>query len=493
VTESHPTRAAGNAMLWQAFQVGGVKVIYMIRLLVLAILLTPADFGLIAIALSATNFLLNLTNFGLISAVVQATDMDETKYDAVWTFDVTRGVIVTAMTMIFAPLIADIFAEPRAVHIIQVLALRPLVESLMSIKTASLNRNLTFRPLAFLKIIEAIFNAVISIVFARFFGVWAMVFGMVGGAVAMVIASYLLAPYRPRLIFDWNAVKPLMRFGGWLLVTGILAMLGNFGLRIVISRQIGADGLGLYFLASSLAFLPSEVASEVVGTVAFPLFARLQSSLRQAVRAFQAILTGLMALLYPVCALIIVLSPILIQELLGEKWNGTVPLIQILALVTMIGLLSDATVPLVKGFGQPYRMTQIEFVQSGSLILMIWFFTNNYGAVGAALAWLPAIIAVQFLCLYFIWDIFHNPMQEARKPLLAIFLATLAGTGASYLVIQFIPNILGLVIASLSAALVTGSILWFSDRRYSLGLVHNITTAFPQVASILNIHNPDLS
>ena len=287
-------------MLWQAFQMGGVKVIYMVRLLVLAILLAPADFGLIAIALSATGFLLNLTNFGLIPAAVQTKDMDETRYDAVWTFDMSRAVVVSVLTILFAPLIAQIFAEPRAVPIIQALALRPLIESLMSIKVAALNRNLTFRPLAFLKIIEAIFNALISIMLAKFFGVWAMVFGMIGGAVSMMIASYILAPYRPRLNYDLNAVKPLLKFGGWLLITGVVAMAGNFGLRIIISRQLGAEGLGLYFLAAQLAFVPSEIASEVVGTVAFPLFARLQLNLQQAARAFQAILTGLMALLYPV-------------------------------------------------------------------------------------------------------------------------------------------------------------------------------------------------
>jgi O-antigen/teichoic acid export membrane protein len=482
-------RAAGNAMMWQAFQMGGVKVIYMIRLLALAILLTPADFGLIAIALSATGFLLNLTNFGLIPAVVQATDMDEARYDAVWTFDMARSVIVTALTIYFAPLIADIFAEPRAIPIIQILALRPLIESLISIRTAALNRNLTFRPLAFLKIIEAIFNAAISISLAKAFGVWAMVFGMIGGAISMVIASYILAPYRPRLLFDWNAVKPLLKFGRWLLVTGILAMLGNFGLRIIISRQIGADGLGLYFLATSLAFLPSEVASEVVGTVAFPLFARLQTSLQQAIRAFQAILTGLMALLYPICALIIVLSPILVKDVLGEKWNGTVALIQLLTLVTMIGLLGDATIPLVKGFGQSYRATQIELVQSTSLIVMIWFFTNQYGVVGAALAWLPAIIFVQILCIYFIWDIFHDPLKDARKPFFAISIATLVGAGISYATISLLPNIVGLVIAGLFATLAIGIILWVADHRYSLGLLRNITVAFPQLATILKIRN----
>jgi len=493
MTEHRPMRAAGAAMLWQAFQMGGVKALYMIRLLVLAILLTPADFGLIAIALAATGFLVRLTNFGLIPALVQAEDMDDARYDAVWSFDMTRAVIVTMLTIIFAPLIAEIFAEPRAVPIIQVLALRPLIESMMSIKVAALNRNLVFRPLALLKIIEAIFNAVISITFAKLLGVWAMVFGMIGGMLSMVIASYILAPYRPRLLFDWKAVRPLMKFGGWILITGIVAMVGNFGLRIIISRQAGAEGLGLYFLAAQLAFLPSEIASEVVGTVAFPLFARLQTSLQQAARAFQAILTGLMALLYPICALIIVLSPVLVQDILGTKWNGTVPIIQILTLVTMIGLLTDATIPLVKGFGQPYRVTQIELVQSSSLIFMIWFFTSRYGTVGAAIAWLPTVILVQILCLYFIRDIFHDTLKEVRKPFLAIFLATLAGAGISYAAIHLLPNILGLVISSLLAALVTGSILWFSDHRYSLGLARNIAVAFPQAASFLKIQDVEIS
>ena len=493
MTEHRPIRTAGTAMLWQAFQMGGVKALYMVRLLVLAILLTPADFGLIAIALAATGFLLNLTNFGLIPAVVQAENMDDARYDAVWTFDMTRSVIVTALTVVLAPLIAKIFAEPHAVPIIQVLALRPLIESLMSIKVVALNRNLTFRPLAILKIVEAIFNAIISIALAKLLGVWAMVLGMIGGAASMVIASYILAPYSPRISYDWQAVRPLLNFGRWLLVTGIFAMAGNFGLRLVISRQVGAEGLGLYFLAAQLAFLPNEVASEVVGTVAFPLFARLRSQIQQAARAFQAILTGLMALLYPTCALIIVLSPVLVQDVLGAKWEGTVLLIQILGLGAMIALLGDATIPLVKGFGQSYRVTQIELVQSSSLILMVWFFTSRYGTLGAALAWLPAIICVQILCLYFIQDIFHNSLKEVRKPLLAILVATVAGAAISYLAIHVLPNISGLVIASLLAALVIASILWFSDHRYSLGLLRNITVAFPQLASILKMRTPDIS
>jgi PST family polysaccharide transporter len=493
MTEERPMHAAGTAMLWQAFQMGGVKLLYMIRLLVLAILLTPADFGLIAIATSATGILLNLTNFGLIPALVQTESIDASKYDAVWTFEMTRSVVVTILTILSAPLIAEIFAEPKAIPIIQVLALRPLIEAFTSIKVAALNRNLTFRPLAFLKIIEAIFNAIISIVLAKYIGMWAMVFGMIGGMISMVIASYILAPYRPQILFEWKIVRSLLNFGGWLLVAGVVAMIGNFGLQIIISRELGAEGLGLYFLAAQLAFLPSEVASEVVGSVAFPLFARLQSNIKQIVRTFQAILSGLMALLYPVCVLIIVLSPVLIQDVLGAKWEGTVRLIQILAFATMIGLLSDATVPLVKGFGQSYRAALIEIVQSFSLIAMIWLFTRWFGVLGTALAWLPTTILVQILCLFFIKDIFRTPLREARKSFFAILLASLMGAGASTWIILTIQGLAGLILSTCVAVFVTGFFIWYSDHRYSLGLIRNIAIAFPQVASVLKIRTTDIN
>jgi O-antigen/teichoic acid export membrane protein len=100
-------RAAGIAMLWQSLQMGGVKVIYMVRLLVLAILLTPADFGLIAIATSAIGFLMNLTNFGMIPALVQAEELDQATVQTAWTFDTTRSILISGLTILFAPLIAS--------------------------------------------------------------------------------------------------------------------------------------------------------------------------------------------------------------------------------------------------------------------------------------------------------------------------------------------------------------------------------------------------
>lgn len=483
--EQRSLRAAGSAMVWRLVQMGGVKLIYMVRLLVLAILLAPADFGLVAIATSATGFLLGLTNFGLIPAVVQAKDMDHEKYAAAWTFDMSRSFVVAALTILFAPLIADIFAEPRSVPVIRALALRPLLESMMSIKVAALNRNLTFRPLAYLRIVEAIFNTIISIALAKFVGVWALVLGPIGGALAMAIASYSLAPYRPRISFNWNAVKPLMNFGGWILVTGLVAMAGSHGLRIAISRHLGAEGLGLYFLAAQLAYLPNEVASEAVGAVAFPLFARLQNSVSQATRAFRALFSGLAAVLYPACVLLIVLAPTLIHNVLGSEWDGTETVIRVLSLVVMVGIFGEVAVSVFKGFGQPYRITMLEVVQSTVTISLVWFLTSRVGLVGAALAWVPAILLSQGLSAWFLLSILDQPFRGLLAPFMAVLTATMLCVVVATIAIYFVPGVVGLIIAAALGIMSTMAFLWFADYRYELGFADDLALVFPQFAAFL--------
>jgi O-antigen/teichoic acid export membrane protein len=220
------------------------------------------------------------------------------------------------------------------------------------------------------------------------------------------------------------------------------------------------------------------------------LFARLQNNLQQAAKAFQAMLTGLAALLLPVCALIIILSPVLVREILGAQWAGTEPVIQILTVVTMIGLLGDTTIPLVKGFGQPNRVTQIEFLQSGTIIALVWLLTTRFGVIGAALAWIPAIILVQVLCIYFVRKIFRSSLTEIKKPLLGILAATGLGALPAIAIITRLPNIFGLVIAGAAAALVTALLLWAFDRRFSLGLMNNLAIVFPQIAPFLRISPP---
>ena len=108
------------------------------------------------------------------------------------------------------------------------------------------------------------------------FAVWGLVGGAIAGALMAVALSYVLAPYRPRLLLTSHAIQPLIRYGRWLFLTGLVAIAASSVTQVVISRQLGPVELGLYFLAAKLAFLPHEVATQVLGDVAFSVYARVQ-------------------------------------------------------------------------------------------------------------------------------------------------------------------------------------------------------------------------
>jgi PST family polysaccharide transporter/lipopolysaccharide exporter len=479
-------RQTGSAVFWKSLQFGGVKVIFLARTLLLARLLVPEDFGLLAISLIAVDFLLSVTNLGMVPALVQHPGPDDRQYDVAWSIGVTRAALVSTVVFLAAPLIALWFEEPRAALIIRVLAARPLLDAAASIKIAELTRNLRFRTLAMLFLPEALANTAVSIALAPFVGVWALVAGMLAGPLILVVLSYLLAPHRPRFVLDASAASTLVRFGRWILLIGIVSVAARSTLQMVIARQLGAVELGLYYLAAKLAFIPAEISAEVVGTVAFPLYSRLQMEPQQVARAFRAIFTAVTALLLPICVLMVALAPGLVQHVLGARWAGTAPLIQVLALVNVAGLFGDTVSPLLKGLGQPYKLAAIELMQSTLLVGMVWWLTGRVGVLGAPLAWLIAVSFSQILSAYFIRHLLPKPFAGLGRSALAIILVCLAGGLTAWAITGVMPGVLGLAVATGAGLFLIVFTLLALDRLFAFGWLRDLSMAFPQVGVLAN-------
>ena len=473
--------------MWRATQQIGVKLIFLIRLVILARLLSPEDFGLLAISSLVIDVLIRVTDFGMIPALVQSIDADEKHYDVAWTVGILRALTVTAVTILAAPLVAQIFHEPRTLNIIRMLALRPIIDAAASIRVAGLTRDLHFRSLALMELPKALANTLLSIILASRLGVWCLVAGSLAGSVTYLLASYLLAPCRPRLSLDSRAAQPLIRFGRWIFLTSLTVMAGQSVLRAVVARQLGAGELGLYYLAVSLAFLPVEIASQIVGEVAFPFYSRLQADIRQATLAFRSILISLLTLLLPSLALLIVLAPSLVQTVLGPQWEGTEPIIQVLALANIIGLLGESIVPVLQGSGRPDRVWMIEMIQSSVLISFVWGLTNLYGVVGTALAWIPAVIASQFIGISFVRRTLTRPFAGLGKPIAIVAIISTLTASTAVVVDKATAGLSGFVLACLLGLILAAAMLWTVERRYGLGLSEGLVRAFPRLATLMGL------
>jgi O-antigen/teichoic acid export membrane protein len=483
------SRRAGAAVVWRTVQHVGVKGIYLIRIPVLARLLLPDDFGLMAIALVALDVLLHLTDFGMVPALVQRAATDDEHYHAAWSVNILRSVVVTAAVFLAAPLIAGVFSEPRAIPIIRAMAFRPVLQALASIRVADLNRDLRFRGLAGLHLSAAAMNAGSSIALAPFFGVWALVAGALGGPAVYTVLSYLIVPYRPRLRLDRGAATSLIRFGRWIFAIGIISLAGRFVLQTAISRRLGTADLGLYYLAAKIAYLPSEISAELIGTVAFPLYARLQADRARAARAFRLVLTGTAALLLPVIGLLIVLAPSLVEDLLGPRWIGTAPIIQVLAVATAVGLFGNAIDPIFKGLGQPYKVVVLEVVQTVLLVSLVWELAGRFGLVGAAAAWLPATGVTQLVGLMLLVQIFRRPFEGLARPMLTIAAISILGTAIAFGVDHMFTGLLGFLAAGASGVLIIYASLWLTERQLDLGLYELAASISPRLASLIGTRN----
>jgi O-antigen/teichoic acid export membrane protein len=477
------SQRAGHAVRWRIAQLVGVNVIFLIRVLVLAKILAPDAFGLLAIALVPIGVLLQATELGMIPALVHSEAPARRDYDVAWSIGFVRGLLTFALVVLVAPWVAELAGEPRAADITRALALHPLLIAASSIRLADLQRRLEFRPLAILHLGEAIANTVISIALAPHFGAWSLVAGTLAGSLGRLSISYLVAPYAPRFAFERAAARGLIRFGRWIFVAALLSAIGAAVLRLLISRQVGVAELGVYYLATRLTFLLAGTVIDVGTSVSFPIYARLKEDRDEAVRVFRAVWSATTVLIVPAFALLIALAPTLVSDVLGAHWSGTAPVLRVLALVTILSIFGDVSGPLWHGMGQPWRNALIEAVQSAVLLLGVWWLTARIGVIGAALAWIPAVCATQILTATFLPRVLPRPMAGLSRLALAVMTASAAGAALAIWVDGLVQGLVGAIGAGLLGGGLCLVMLWLADRRLELGLERSLATVFPRLSN----------
>ncbi len=474
-------RRAGSAVVWRSIALAGEKLIFLVRLVILARILVPEDFGLVAIGMASMVLMVSLTDLGVVSALVQQPSTDKNHLDTAWTISVLRGLMVMVVLVLAAPQIAAAFGEPAAEPFVQAIGFTVLLRSAASIRIAHLNRELHFGSLAMIGIATATINTVVAVALAPGMGAWSLVLGSIAGAFTFLAASFLAAPYAPRFRYSREAADSIMRFGRWIFLIGIIAVLSDTLLRLIIARKLGVAELGLFFMAARLGFLPAQLITEIVGTVAFPVYARLQFDREKATNMYRRVLIATTALMVPACVVFACLVPSLVSDLLGERWQGTVVIMQLLILSSMIGILGDSVAPLLKGIGQPEKIAWMDSWQLFVLVTSAWFLVDRLGLAGAGLAWIMSIAATQILAFVYARRLLDAPFRDLSRAILAIMLSSVLAAGVAIGVVGTLSGLPGILIAGAGSMLATVLMMAVLDTSFHLGLRETLVEPFPWI------------
>lgn len=363
----------------------------LVSTLILARLLVPADFGVVAMAMSVIAVIELATAFSFDVALIQKSQPAREHYDTAWTLNVLFAVAGAAATMALAPVTALFYGEPRLTAVMYALGAGWLVWGFENVGVVDFRRNLDFgREFRFLGYKRVIAFAVTVTAALLFRSYWALVAGMVTGRAAGVVLSYLMHPYRPRL--SVAASRELFAFSGWMLATNVLGTVISRVSHFFIGRVLGAQALGAYTIGAEFALLAHTELAAPINRALFPGFSRLADRPDEFRRTCIDATAVLLLVVLPASVGIAAVAEPMVRVLLGEKWNAAVPVIEILAISGAISAVVSNNAAAYLALGRPRLVTGI-LVSRLLVLLPLLFLLADRGLTGVATAEMLSSVA----------------------------------------------------------------------------------------------------
>jgi O-antigen/teichoic acid export membrane protein len=338
------------------------------RKIILARLLFPEDFGLFGIAILLLEGFRVLTRTGFKDALIHVRErVDEYLHTSYW-IQVAQGLITGILVYVGAPLVAQFFSEPRVNPVVRVLAIARVIYGFRSIGVVMLRRELDFRTDSLYRLSGTLSYFVVTVVLAVLWrDVWALVWGKVVSRSIMVVVSYLVHPYRPRLLFHKKRAVEIFRYGVWLLGTGIVSYISLQADNIVAGKIVGTGALGVYQMAYVVSSLPTTEVAKQIGRVVQSGFAEVQADPERLERMFRKVVLSIFSITAPLAVGMALTAPTLVPVVLGDKWSELIPILPILAFGGVARALGTALGSLFKATGDTNLSFRMESVRAIAL------------------------------------------------------------------------------------------------------------------------------
>jgi lipopolysaccharide exporter len=427
--------------------------------LILARVLMPADFGLVAIATSFVAMLELLRMFGFDMALIQLPRITRDHADTAWTFAAVLGLGIATLLLVLAPFIADFYDDQRLKPVLWALSLSAAFNGLESNGPVLLRKELNWRKdflfQATRKVASVIFTIPLAFIWRNY---WALVVGIVAGRFASLVVSFAISPQRPR--FCLSARADLWSFSKWVFVNNMLQFLQDRLPNLVMGRLASAASVGYFGIAKDISTIPTLELTAPINRAAFPGYAKIAQNRDRLASAFLKLLGVIAMLALPAGIGVAACADLIVAVFLGHRWAPAVTAVQLLGIYGALrGLQSNANAVYLS-IGRPRLQSVMMIVFLSILIPGLFVFTPRFGQDGAALACLlGALVAVPVnlvnvcRCL----DIrFTRLLAVLWRPLLASLVM-----GAAVLALNEIlsTRLDWPTVARLAACVVTGGIL----------------------------------
>jgi len=366
---------------------------------ILARLLNPDDFGIVALAGSAYAFFTVIGQFGFDWALIQRKDPEPAHYDSAWTANILVGLSIAIIMLVIAKSVAMFFEDPRIEHVVYAFAFLSLAKGFENIGVVNFRKSLDFRGDYFYFVLPKVVSVVVGVTAAYFVrNYWALVMGMVASQITFLLYSQFSQPYRPKL--DLSRFSDLFNFSRWMVANNILHFLTDKGPDVVLGRLSAVGDVGILRMAMKLAYLPSTEIMAPINRALFPGFSTIAGDVDRLKRMVTKVMGMTVLLSVPSALGLLAVAEPLVRVVFGDKWLDAAPVISILGFVGLLSALGGLFEPVLLARGKPQIIVYQKLMYVILLIPTAIYFVSSYGVVGVAIALAAGSVVTRPFVMY---------------------------------------------------------------------------------------------
>jgi O-antigen/teichoic acid export membrane protein len=419
--------AARGAAFLTMLTVAGT-IINSCRNIVLARLLSPEDFGLIALALVLIEGMDALTSVGVDKYLIQKKEIDDTVIGNIWLLNIIRGIALTLLALAICPLYSRLVNEPETIHILRIVAFIPLLEGLNNPCTILAEREMKFGRVSIYETLCIILEVGMVIIMA-----WlirdanALAWGLLFGAFTTSLLSYFFfrRPNIPK--FDLSSQLELLGVAKHFVIIAAGTLIMVQGDNLIVGALKGKEQLGLYVIAYQFAVFPLQFLYGITNRIALPMFSSLQINKERLRSVFSYVVQIQLATIIPFVVVAGVFAHELITTLYGDQWTASAVVLQALIFVTLGKGLTHACVPYILGTGAFSFASKMKIAETLIFLCCVYLGTRYFGLIGAALGAGAGYMSAGIGRLIFICRDTKLPFSDILKYLLLSTITVIPG------------------------------------------------------------------
>lgn len=360
--------------IWRFAERCGAQLVTFIVSIVLARILTPSDYGTIALVTVFTTILQVFIDSGLSTALIQKKDADDLDFSSVFYFNFVICIILYLIMFVSAPFIADFYKDSSLVSIVRVISLTLIISGVKGVQQSYVSRHMLFKRFFFSTLGGTIFSAILGIIMAYAgFGVWAIVFQQLSNNAIDTLILWITVKWRPIKKFSWRRLKNLLSFGWKMLASSLLDTVYNNLRNMIIGKLYTSADLAFYNQGDKFPKLIVTNINTSIDSVLLPTMSneqdnhvRVKDMTRRAIKISTYIMAPLMIGL-AFCA-----KPI-VQIVLTDKWLPCVPYLQIFCISYLFWSIHTANLNAIKAMGRSDLFLKLEVIKKfmGMILLLI--------------------------------------------------------------------------------------------------------------------------